>query len=53
MPSKSEASYNAVFKAVKDCFPNLKPTMIMADFEAALRNSLKRFFPGSELKSCW
>lgn len=52
MTRQSAACYKAVFKYVESIF-ELKPYLIITDFEKALRKSIKDVYPDVRLKGCW
>lgn len=52
MSRKTAASYKAVFKYVEKVF-ELKPNLIMTDFENGLRKAIKQVYPKATLKGCW
>ena len=52
MTSKSQSLYTAVFQKLRDLAPGFRPTIIMADFERALRSALTECFPGARLAGC-
>lgn len=52
MSRKSAASYKAVFEYIENLF-ELKPNIIMTDFEKGLRKSVKIVYPNVHLKGCW
>ena len=50
---KTETLYKAVLQKIKELVPEFNPVMIMADFEASLRDALKDTFPQCVIKGCW
>ena len=53
MTKKTEIFYVEVFRVIKDLFPAFVPNVIMADFEAALRNAVALTYTNADLKGCW
>ncbi|CAI6376517.1 unnamed protein product [Macrosiphum euphorbiae] len=53
MEAKTEASYRKVMERFKIKFPEVKPLMIMIDFESALRNVFLYVYPEAQISSCW
>ena len=45
--------YKKIFDFLRDSFPELKPTVIMADWEAALRKTLSTSFTEARILGCW
>lgn len=53
MTKKSADCYAAVFNYIKNHVFDLKPAMIMTDWEAGMRCAIRTCFPNSILKGCW
>ncbi|XP_054275004.1 uncharacterized protein LOC128994453 [Macrosteles quadrilineatus] len=53
MTTCTTKAYNVLFKAVKEHFPGIKPSVILGDYEKAMRSSLKRIFPSSKQVGSW
>lgn len=53
MTSKSADCYTAVFNYIKKNVFDLKPAIIMTDWEAGLRSANRTCFPTCILKGCW
>lgn len=53
MKTKKEDSYREIFRKVKQECPGFLPTLIMADFEKALKNAVKEEFPTTQIIGCW
>ena len=57
MSNKTQDLYQMAFSALKQIAEalvfKLDPKIIMLDFEAALRNSLKKFFPSAKQSGCY
>lgn len=52
MATKRFELYKLVMLKVREIFPNLRPTVLMADFESGLRKALKLAFPLATLHGC-
>ncbi|CAI6359310.1 unnamed protein product [Macrosiphum euphorbiae] len=53
MEAKTEASYRKVMERFQIKFPEVKPLVIMTDFETALRNAFMYIYPEAQIFSCW
>lgn len=53
MEAKTEASYRKVMERFKIKFPQVKPLIIMIDFETALRNVFLDVYLEAQIFSCW
>lgn len=53
MTRKTAECYTAVFNYIKKYVFDLKPAIIMTDWESAMRCAIRTSFPGSVLKGCW
>jgi len=54
MESKTRRSYECVFQFVKNnLLPTLRPSIIITDYESALRDVLLSVFPGARSVGCW
>lgn len=51
--SKSNECYSAIFKYIEDYIFKLEADEIITDFEAGLRLSVNKYFPGITLRGCW
>lgn len=45
--------YRKVFQFLKDSFPEIKPKIIMADWEVALRKTVAAAYPEARVVGCW
>jgi len=57
LPNKSQATYQEIFGAIRDCFVATfgdvgRSRVFLADFELAAINALKNAFPQSTVKGC-
>jgi len=52
MTSRKFRMYEALFKKIKEIFPNFKPQMVMTDYEAAMRKGLRKAFRETRLLGC-
>lgn len=52
MTGRKAADYDEVWKAVKEVNADFHPKQAMADFEDALRSSLREFFSGILVVGC-
>jgi hypothetical protein len=52
MSSKSQASYVAVLRFLRNLVPDRQRTVI-TDFERALQNAIRDQYPSATLKGCW
>ena len=52
MTSKTQSLYPAIFHKLRELVPAFRPTLIMTDFERALRAALTECFPGTRLAGC-
>lgn len=53
MTNKTAECYTAVFNFIKNNIFDLKPAIIMTDWETGLRCAIRTCFPNSTLKGCW
>lgn len=53
MTDQSAESYMAIFDYIEKNIFELQPSSFMADFEAALRAAISRFYPKAKLLGCW
>lgn len=53
MTRKTESCYTAIFHYIETHLFSLKPTEMMTDFEAGMRNSIKIVYPKTRLRGCW
>lgn len=53
MDRKTESAYTDIFKYINDNIIDLNGKSFMTDYEKAMRNSLKKLFPRSNLDTCW
>lgn len=53
MSDKKESTYAALFDILKTKFPDWCPTIFHADFEIAVANALRCFFPHISVKKCY
>ncbi|KAF0702153.1 MULE domain-containing protein, partial [Aphis craccivora] len=54
MESKTRNSYNCVFNFLKThLLPNFNPSIIITDYESALRDTLISIFPTARTTGCW
>jgi len=53
MEAKTEASYIKVMERFQMKFPEVKPLVIITDFETALRNVFLYIYPEAQIFSCW
>ncbi|CAI6359291.1 unnamed protein product [Macrosiphum euphorbiae] len=53
MESKTKASYRKVMERFKIQFPEIKPLIIMINFESALRNVFLDVYPEAQNSSYW
>lgn len=53
MTKKSSDCYEAVFNFIRNQIFDLKPAIIMTDWEAGMRCAIRRTFPDCALKGCW
>lgn len=51
--SRRGQDYRAVFTEISRLFPNLNPRSIMTDYEVALRNVARKFWPRAKQLTCW
>ena len=53
MRNKKQCTYVHLWKVLKELFPKFRPEVATADYEDAVRNSLREVFPGIEIIICW
>lgn len=53
MGRKTQAAYTAVFEIVAKIAPNLKPIVVISDFELGLMNSAEMTFMNKKMQGCW
>ena len=57
MSNKTESSYAMALECLKQVALSLKlslsPTLVMTDFEPALRNGIKNSFPNAQISGCY
>eukprot|EP00102_Acyrthosiphon_pisum_P027677 XP_016664887.1 PREDICTED: uncharacterized protein LOC107885725 [Acyrthosiphon pisum] len=53
MESKTQNAYLTVLTSFKSIFPNVKPSVIMTDYEVGLKNAFSIVYPDAILVSCW
>lgn len=53
MPNRTTETYMEVFNFLVYLVPNLNPSLIVSDFEAALMAALRNVFPGARLLGCF
>ncbi|XP_039300138.1 uncharacterized protein LOC111057565 [Nilaparvata lugens] len=53
MRNRNAASYRKLFDLLKAEMPALKPTIVMSDYEAGLKEAVKLSFPTSRHVGCW
>jgi len=53
MESKTEETYRLVLAKCNILFPQLIPTLIMTDYEKALKNTFTHVYPQADMYSCW
>lgn len=54
MEKKTRTSYESVFRFIKNnLLPTLTPSVIITDYETALRDVLMSVFPGARSVGCW
>lgn len=53
MTRKSEAAYVELVGVMRTYTNNLRVRYVMADYEAALRNAVRRIYPNVVLRGCW
>lgn len=52
VPGKTEKHYTELFTIIKD-LKLFKPKLFIVDFEVAIRNSIKKVYPDSEVRGCY
>lgn len=53
MTRKSQLTYEAVFKHLKQLVPGWQPEVIMTDFELPCRNAARTVWPTATLVGCF
>jgi hypothetical protein len=53
MSCRKVGLYRAIYRYIKERFPNLQPKDIMADWEPALRKTLGEYWPDAHVLGCW
>lgn len=53
MTKKSIECYDAVFDCIRNELFKLQPTEFITDFEAGMRQSIRKNFPEATLRGCW
>lgn len=53
MEYKTEQAYRTVLEYIKTIAPDLRPQLIITDFERAIQNSVQEAFPDSQVVGCW
>ncbi|XP_051153730.1 uncharacterized protein LOC127285708 [Leptopilina boulardi] len=53
MENKTETAYRSVFHEIQRIVPEFSATTIMTDYEPALQNSARAFFPNGEHHACY
>lgn len=54
MERKTSQAYDTVLNFIKvNLLPEFRPTIILTDFETALREMLIRHFPSASAHGCW
>lgn len=52
LPNKRGATYERMFRAIRDIWPQLNPSSVSMDFELAAINAATVIFPNSEIFGC-
>ncbi|XP_039277249.1 uncharacterized protein LOC111044905 isoform X2 [Nilaparvata lugens] len=53
MKTRSSKAYDVLLGEVKNHFPNMRPKVIISDYEKAIKKPLRDRFPESEHRGCW
>lgn len=53
MSNRKAQSYEAVFNFIENRIFKLKPKGLMTDWEAGMRNALRKCYPEATLRGCW
>lgn len=53
LPNKQRATYEKLFRAIKNLQPELQPNSISCDFEAAILKSVSEVFPNAQIHGCF
>lgn len=53
MSNRTAESYSEVFNFIEKNIFNLNPLEMMTDFEAGMRNAIRKCYPGAALRGCW
>lgn len=51
--NRKEKTYDEILEHVTSKFPDFQPQKFMSDYEIALRNSLRKFFPEAKILGCY
>lgn len=53
LSSKSEATYERMFRMIKDLWPNFSPQKFTIDFEKGAKNAIETIFVGCQINYCF
>lgn len=53
MKRKTANSYKAVFQHLKTILPNLQPSLVISDYERAIKLAVSEEFPLADHHGCW
>ena len=53
LPNKQRTTYLKMFELLKEMEPNLKPSLIVCDFEQAAHSAMNETFPDVQIKECF
>lgn len=53
LPNKTEKIYRVMFDLITVAVPDFKPKMVHVDFELAITNALKNYFPNTIIYRCY
>ncbi|XP_075161057.1 uncharacterized protein LOC142233879 [Haematobia irritans] len=53
MDGKTKKIYDSLFHYIKENIYNMEPSVVITDYEEALRQSIKQVYPGIKMVGCW
>lgn len=53
LPNKQQSTYEEIWETILSRRPNIKPETVMMDFERAVINSFKQYFPNTIIRGCF
>lgn len=53
MSQKTEEAYTHLLQYIESEIISLRPTSFMTDYEEAMRNAIRKTYPGTQLYGCW